>query len=174
MSTIPELSNIEHGPKTLEKAIDKLSLTDSRILAYSKFHMNAANPELNISEIQSELIYLTGRFCERYASDLICTLKELEPFCMPTQIKENNRWIIGVGIRDHGVDHNSFIICRLHQDNPAYQQFISVPRTYRKLLAIDIRDTIVDTHSAIRSFTLYDLTNDVTQLEETDLDTYLK
>lgn len=132
---------------------------------------NSSENEMNMSDIQTKLIQLTGRFCERYASDLICTLSSLQAFIKPRFHGDNKQWIIPVGIRKDGVDHEAFILSRLEETitNP-YTHFVHVEHEYRKLLVIDIQDFITpdypDYPCMERTVKLIDITNSLHTLED--------
>ena len=68
------IQDIPHGLYTLRQAADMPMVP---ILAQEMVHrFPDTQTEINASEIQTLLIQLTGRFCEHYASDLLCTLTD--------------------------------------------------------------------------------------------------
>lgn len=168
------INDIEHGPITLQQSVNIiLEKYSNKILYQEEFHILNEEKELNISDLQTLLIQITGRFCEKYASDLLCTLSTIEPFCKNVQIKNPDRWVIGIGIRDYGVDHNSFIIHRLNETKSNPHDFVYPNKIYRKLLILDITDKIMDmkNNNGIykRIFTLVDATHDVSKIIPNDL-----
>lgn len=70
--------------------------------------------EINTSSIQDILIQNTGRFCERFCSDLFITWKCVEEI-LKKPIDQNH--IIVFAIRKNGVDSNTFLNCNLDPDN---------------------------------------------------------
>ena len=118
------IEDVSHGLITVQKAVDKYlsrpvtdAIRNENILAEdcARVYTGIANEnvEINASDIQTKLIQITGRFCERYASDLICTLSDLDPFLHHICIDKSDRWTIAVGIRESGVDGNLFLLSRL-------------------------------------------------------------
>lgn len=168
------ISDIEHGPMTLQQSVNSiLQKAPDKILYSEKFYTTDNPKELNISNLQTLLIQITGRFCEKYASDLLCTLSTIEPFCKNVKIDKPDRWIIGIGIRDYGIDHNAFIIHRLNNTKSGNYEFVYPTQVYRKLLILDITDKIIDMKNDIitseRIFTLVDATHDVSKIIPNDL-----
>lgn len=69
--------------------------------------------DINYSDILSKLIQETGRLCDHYASDLFISWNEIE------EGLKNPDWHGGkflFGLRDSGVDHNSFVLSRYNQE----------------------------------------------------------
>ena len=160
--------DVDHGPKTLVIAADNAE--NSRdILAEESINIFPENPcEMNASDIQSKLIELTGRFCERYASDLICTFSDLQPFIVASIPTKPDRWVIGVGIRDSGVDHNSFIMAKLKDTQTAPYHYVHPSLKYRKLLALDIVENVDEDGCWKRTIKLKDISSHVFKIAEED------
>lgn len=174
-------SHVSHGPATLREACDRVlnRITGRRglILGEESLTIAATEPthnkepkySFNASEIQTALIQITGRFCERYASDLLCTLTDLNAFLTLDYINKPNRWIIGVGIRESGVDGNEFIMSRLKDTRSGLTGFVHPEQVYRKVLAIDIQDEGPShTDWPTRTIRLLDLTHDLTTIHPDD------
>ena len=121
-----------------------------------------------VEAVQTALIQITGRFCETYASDLIITLAQLDAFVEDHDIctDTEDRWVIPVGIRDSGVDHESFILDRLNNNRTAYG-YTHAESVYRKILAIVVEDE-EDVVGVRRFFSLYDITHDCYRLDPED------
>ena len=162
--------DVEHGPKTLLLAADKAE-NDRDIIAEEDITIFPSNPgEMNASTIQSKLIEITGRFCERYASDLICTFADLQPFIVPSVPDHPDRWIIGVGIRDSGVDHNAFIMARLKETQSAPFHYVHPSMKYRKILALDIVENIDESGYFVRTIKLKDIGSHIIKIDEADIE----
>lgn len=96
-------------------------------------------PSYNISSMLTTLVQETGRFTERYASDIIISANSLmksldEPF-------EHDGDIFLFGMRENGVDHYEFVLCNMDtyaHDSGKFENY------YRKIYAIrlDIVDSI--------------------------------
>lgn len=175
------VNDIDHGLATLRKAVDSYlsrpvddAFRKEHVLAEDYTRVSVSNTpvpnvEINASDVQTKLIQITGRFCERYASDLICTLSDLDSFLHDIQINQPDRWTIGVGIRESGVDGNLFILQRLKATERPHFGYVTVSTDYRKILAIDIRDTVdPNSETAIRSIRLLDITNSILSLDPAD------
>lgn len=84
------IDQVEHGPAPLRIAADRAGA----IAEDSALWLNDLDAEMNLSDIQTRIIQYVGRFCENYASDVIDTFTDLDPFIPAMRIKESNRWII--------------------------------------------------------------------------------
>jgi len=89
---------------------------------------------INESSILTELIQQTGRYAERYASDLFIDWSNVDKF-IKDGTQENHTWFFG--IREDGVDHESFITCRMN-DGPYWKY------KYRKIFRLDAKLGIND------------------------------
>lgn len=90
------------------------------------------NWDINWSSIQSRLIYLAGRYCDRFASDL-----NIDVFIIMKQI-EHQVLKTGThlyGFREDGVDHNDFVINR-YARQAEYSNLYGAQ--YRALWRLDI------------------------------------
>lgn len=174
------IEDVSHGLITVQKAVDKYlsrpatdAIRNENILAEdcTRVYTGATNEnaEINASDIQTKLIQITGRFCERYASDLICILSDLDPFLHHIRIDKSDRWTIAVGIRESGVDGNLFLLSRLKETERPPFGYVSVSANYRKVLAIDIQDTVSpDGGQAIRFIRLLDITSNLLTIDPAD------
>ena len=83
---------------------------------------------INDSSILTKLIQETGRFAERFASDLFIDWRDVEHF-IATGDTESKTWFFG--IRECGVDHDSFINSRM-ANSKQYWKY-----EYRKIYRLD-------------------------------------
>lgn len=83
---------------------------------------------INYSDIFTELIQATGMACEYYASDLFYTLEVIKH-----SIDSLSNDIFYIGIRDSGVDGNTFVKSRL-ENSSTYGT-----NNYIKLYRLEIR-----------------------------------
>ena len=79
---------------------------------YTNSYSEKSATNINYSDIFTELIQATGMTCEYYASDLYYTLTAIEKV---VQNFEND--VFYIGIRDSGVDGNTFIMSRLENSS---------------------------------------------------------
>jgi len=143
-----------------DKTADILFNTSNDIIDDSCALINQNNmtyDNINIADIASILIYNAGRFCERYASDVIITYDELREKitkhmqttdCIPADV-------ILFGFRKSGVDSNVFIHNQI-------ENHLSIDNYYRKVLAVQILDHIDDDNYKTVYVTLKNVTNAVT------------
>ena len=88
--------------------------------------------DINWSSIQSKLIYLAGRYCDRFASDL-----NIDIFAIIRHIEQRTlqSGMHLFGFREDGVDHSSLVInryCRQHEYSNQYGA------QYRSLWRLDV------------------------------------
>lgn len=87
-----------------------------KITVEGQVYRSSYNGELatniNFSDIFTELIQAAGMTCEYYASDLYYTLTAIEKI-----IKNFENDVLYIGIRDSGVDGNTFIKSRLENSS---------------------------------------------------------
>lgn len=79
---------------------------------YTSSYNGEPTTNINYSDIFTELIQAAGMTCEYYASDLYYTLTAIEKV---VQNFEND--VLYIGIRDSGVDGNTFIKSRLENSS---------------------------------------------------------
>lgn len=161
----------EAGPQTLMQPAAK----SEKIIAKEDqlCFRGTSGSEINGSSIQSKLIEYVGRYTESFGSDLIATFAELQPFLTvgndPDDFNPdvNHEWVIGVGIRTHGVDHNAFIMSRLTEEKRNGQCYVYPEHNYRKLLAVHIKDEISNENDRMtRTIKLVDITSDCYMLKD--------
>ncbi len=126
--------------------------------------------DINMSSIATKLIQNTGRFCERFASDLIISWNIVREHLEPRPIDEPYRTVEIFGIRRSGVDHNNFFMSHLR--NEGRERFFCCERVYQKVLALDIQITPAD-YPGDRPrvvCTLKDLTDELWEIKPGDLE----
>lgn len=124
---------------------------------------NFSNPvNINISDITTFLIQNVGRYCDRYASDLLIshellinTINNLNP-----DRKTEYLWL---GLRESGVDGIAYIISNMKEHSPEY-----VSEYYRKVFCIKISFVFMGKFTV----ELADMSNDIysiaCKVKETD------
>lgn len=126
-----DVEEIGHGLELVEAV--EAARAEGRVIAEVSYlgilfrmSFSAGAPEL-----LNPLISNAGRFCETGCADLLDRLQELDAFIRPTgqEISKENRWVLGFGIREGGIDNASRLV-RLLGDG----------YSYRKILALDIQD----------------------------------
>ena len=173
-----KIDDIPETNKAFTKAVDAVLNNGYKhnILATDSISVtrNLYKDSMNMSDIQTKLIQLTGRYCERYASDLICTLSDLQAFIEVQYSPEPMRKTIIVGIREDGVDHEAFVVPRLEDTITGMNGYVHVDWVYRKLLAIDIQDEVKGEFGypyMERTVRLVDITHEVSRLEKSEAKT---
>lgn len=174
---LKNIDNIAHGGETFRKAVHKvLNRQDDPM--YSRRILATANSEqatvfgvsMNLSSIQTMLIQLTGRFVEYYASDLLYELTDLDAFERINGITKDDEWVIPIGLRKSGVDHEAYILNRLKGTvTSPMTQYVHEEFVYRKLLAIHIVDKVSDDgYGGSRTVRLLDISGVITTIDEAD------
>ena len=72
--------------------------------------------KVNWSNIQSQLIKLAGRYCDRYASDIVIDINSISYHMSEGKIAEGETDTWFFGFRECGVDGNSYIKCRNYEE----------------------------------------------------------
>lgn len=114
----------------------------------------ATSVNINISSIIDTIITNTGRFCERYASDVLFDLNHMNDIIKNYNPNYPEEHIVCFGIRRDGVDGYEFLKSRLKNDfcsNP-----YRINEYYRKILAVHIH---FDEENSELYCTLKDITN---------------
>lgn len=95
---------------------------------------------LNLSTIASKLIEQAGRWCERYASDVIITWDTVRDIINKhvSSAEKLETEYVAFGFRRNGVDSNNFIASRLH--NYVYDGL----KEYTHIFVVEIKDTLYD------------------------------
>lgn len=105
----------------------------------STCHADKAD-NINTSSISTFIIQKVGRFCEHYASDFLIDWARVEECIKELDgLSEEYSVVIGFGIRESGVDHNSFITCRIMENKHLSYKVIN--DYYRSILAVEVKRT---------------------------------
>ena len=113
---------------------------------------NFNNPvNINISDITTFLIQNVGRYCDRYASDLLITHESLINTInnLNPDRKTEYLWL---GLRESGVDGIAYIIANIKDHSPEY-----IAEYYRKVFCIRISFVFMSRFTV----KLYDMSNDI-------------
>lgn len=167
------IEDIEPCSATITNAVDSALKQKDNILAEDSSDSSVGyRMSINASSVQTKLIQLVGRFCESYACDLIVTFADLQPFISqdklpPFEADKPHRWIIGVGIRELGVDGNTFILTRLKETQIPGRDYVFPQHQYRKVLAVEITDDYDET-TVTRTIRLVNITHDLYKLADED------
>lgn len=128
--------------------------------------------DINLSHILTTLIQKTGRFTERFASDLFISWEDLIETMNDIWDNKNENetaeFIKIFGLRESGVDGNLFTINRLKgTQNPSdINRYVYVQYVYRKIYALSV--TIHEDKKT--DVKLYDITNNIIKIAQEDLD----
>lgn len=96
---------------------------------------------VNISSILTSIIQETGRFAERLASDVLFDIDAIRMLCENTYLMEEDiDEVLGLGIREDGVDGNSFLLSRLAGSvRGPMSGYVFPGHIYRKILAVRVQ-----------------------------------
>lgn len=125
----------------------------------------------NITSILTRLIRDTGRFNERFASDMLYALDKIrsiaeKPFALDAPFDE----IFSFGIRQDGVDGGDYIMQNLLGSRSMPIPYVHPERYYRRIMAVRCRaDIDPDLHRVRVDFSLRDISHSIHGLEEVDL-----
>lgn len=101
---------------------------------------NYTSESLNLSSIATFLIQKVGRFTEHYASDFLIDWNMILTACKEMDdINDEVRAIFALGIREDGVDHNSYITCRINEND--YLAYQKINYYYRGIYAVEVKRT---------------------------------
>lgn len=129
--------------------------------------------QINMSDIYSHLITETGRFAERYASDLLYNINAIEQFLCSDRFshidpsnpqKKEYQAIFPVAIRKSGVDGLNFMLSRLKNTRQNAYNYVHVEHAYRKILAVEF----IIAYDGRTDANLYDITNHIRKIDERD------
>lgn len=131
---------------------------------------------INVTSALTKLIQETGRFTEHYASDLFISwngvmdiLRETGRYAMPVE-KETH--YVAFGIRESGVDGNTFLIRRLQEttEKSGMYRYIQTHYVYRRIYVMKIE--ISPAHDGLRAEAkteLKDLTHAFSRIDDRDI-----
>lgn len=80
--------------------------------------------EINMSSIYSKLIQEAGRYCDRFASDLLYDIQSIEH-----HLEAQKSETLYIGFRRYGVDNNAYIATKIPQE---------LDSTYRVIYSVKI------------------------------------
>jgi hypothetical protein len=98
--------------------------------------------DINWSNIETKLIQISGRFCDRYASDIIYSINTISEKIKTGEFKDGEFYLFG--FRESGVDSKSFIESQ-NEEN--------LNSEYRQIWRLDVLTDIYGCHSM--EFELY-------------------
>lgn len=124
---------------------------------------NFSNPvNINISDITTFLIQNVGRYCDRYASDLLISHESLINTINNLNPDRKNEYL-WLGLRESGVDGIAYIIASMKDHSPEY-----IAAYYRKVFCIKISSVFMGKFTV----ELADMSNDIysiaCKVKETD------
>lgn len=153
-----DLTRVVNTPETLLNAV-QTAKTNNNKLASEKGRIG----NINMSGIYSKCINAAGRWCERFSSDLLIDVKTIDEYIGTPSDGPETR-IFGLGFRESGVDHNSFLMARIRETIDHATRYCYPERTYRKIYAV-----VVNKDKTELVVELYDITHDIYKLHEKDL-----
>lgn len=113
---------------------------------------NFSNPvNINISDITTFLIQNVGRYCDRYASDLLISHESLINTINNLNPDRKNEYL-WLGLRESGVDGIAYIIANIKDHSPEY-----IAEYYRKVFCIKISSIFMGRFTV----ELADMSNDI-------------
>lgn len=118
---------------------------------------------INTSQTLTRLIQETGRFTERFASDLFIDWKHVENiigYGNWMRPKNNETHYLAFGIRRDGVDGNAYVIRQLIDTTDKRSAYLNAEKTYRRLFILKIQLTY-DEIQLQKGFNMNDITCDV-------------
>lgn len=155
------MTKLDETVKNLLKRTDNQPVIISYICK-SQIHENQDIIDyINFSNIFTTLIQETGRFTERYASDLLISIESFKRdltqilYSKPTVPVTCNEYF---GIRQNGVDGETFLNIRL-TEAAEHHNYFQFQNTYRRIYAIHV-NIVPDTNSYDISVHFLNLTND--------------
>lgn len=98
---------------------------------------------INLNSILTKLIQDTGRFCERFASDLIIDWDAIRNAVNESEFDElPHTQVFAIGIRENGVDDNSYVVSRMKGSWN--------PETYRRIYGVAVQHDCKDSEMTVR------------------------
>lgn len=118
---------------------------------------------ISMSDIYTRLIFETGRWVDRYASDLLYDIKAIDDYIKsPDKVQQAN---FPIGLRKSGVDGTNFILSRLSDTRCGPSPYVYSERVYNKILAVSIT---LDENNYNFTVKLYDITNNILTIDPND------
>lgn len=136
MENIYEMNDDALLMQTFDKSTDIL-FTER---GYKDNNANACY-SINLDRIASKLINEVGRFCEHYASDFLIDWYKIRKEIDNNEAIAGERKIFTLGLRESGVDGNTFIMNHLRNN--------WVSSYYRRIYAVSVTHTIKNETSVV-------------------------
>lgn len=153
-----------YTPKTVINAFESCKKTLTKDSGMSN--------SINTSSTLTRIIQETGRFCERFASDMFITWQAVEKlYTNRKDITGSETYYETFAIRRDGVDGNSFLICRLRDTITGPFDYVHVTHEYRKVLCLKIQITPAEPGSCLYpdvTMELRDITDCFNKLDPED------
>lgn len=137
----------------LSEIFDK-SERNFQFVAGGRASFDSDSYDINLNTILTKLIQDAGRFCEMYASDLFIDWTHI----LHT-INSENDGIFAIGIRENGVDSNSYVSHHIKTDwnNYYYRRLYAVKVSHSadeiaKYVEVELRDIKPETNMAAYRF----------------------
>lgn len=120
----------------------------NKVNNFSLGDISSVSDCINLSSIASKLINEAGRWCDRYASDFIIDWDHVRRSIAYALSDDNNdslksngfRETVLFGIRDSGIDHNSFVYSKMSDQHTVINDY------YSRVYAVDIKIVYGDNH----------------------------
>lgn len=143
--------------ETFARIFEQSDIVLSDCSTYIPVSTTTPHMTINMSDIETILIQTAGRWCERYASDLLIGLD-----AMQESLKEHveNKDIVDpevfiFGFRRSGVDHDVYVMSNMKNSNCHISEY------YNKIYAVKIQDIDHDSRSKTIQITMKDIINNV-------------
>lgn len=165
---------VQYTPEQLKAIAYAPGENTGRVLAETSAMIGYdADEKMNITDVTSRLIRETGRYCDRYASDLVISLMDVYAFESANtapcpQEGESLDYLVPIGLRSDGCDGIGFLMPRLRDTRRFPHDYVYPEKVYRKLLGVYVLDEYAMPGRIDRTVALLDITHDVYQLHETD------
>ena len=133
--------------------------------------------DINISSILTRIIQDTGRFAERWASDVLYNLDDVRTLCLSHYpLEQDIDEVFVIAIRRDGVDGENFFMNRLKGTNRGpYDPYVYPTQVYRRVLAVGVKisyDRGGHRYSRPQVVcVLKDITDEIIRINPADLDT---
>lgn len=126
---------------------------------------------VNCSDVFSKMIADTGRFAERYASDILYDIDTIKDILLRMPNGDAS-YIVPMGIRDSGVDGITFLLQRLKETRRTLDDYVYPDIKYRRILAVEIksRTTHDGTDVPYVTLTLKNITHNLYKWNDKDND----
>ena len=112
---------------------------------------------VNMSDIWTTLIQNTGRFCERYASDIVIDINMIQDDLRNLNNVNEYENIYAIGIRKEGVDGNAFLTHRLKDAYKMNHLYATCYDYYRKIFVVKLTKIDNDITCELKQLTANDI-----------------